>query len=533
MDVLLISVAFFFGLVAMQFRLPPLVGFLIAGFVLQALGKTSGDTLATIADLGVTLMLFTIGVKLRLRTLARPEIWAGTTLHTGTVVALFTAVLLGLGLLLTEVVGIDLKTALLVAFALSFSSTVFAVKTLEENGEAGSMHGHIAIGILIMQDIIAVGFLTASSGKLPTLWALALLAVLLVGRPVLGLLIGRAGHGEMITLCGLFIALVIGAAGFDSVQLKPDLGALFVGVLVGSHPKAKELSKSLASITDLFLVGFFLQIGLQGTLSWTGLLWALGFMLLLPIKSVLFFFLMTRFHLRARTAWMVGLTLSTYSEFGLIVMALSVSEGWLSADWLVAMALCLSLSILVLSPLSRQAEKLYDPISDFLKRFETAGQHPDDLPLDLGGARIAIFGMGRVGRAAYEHLHAQYPDALVGFDQDLRTVEQHQAEGRNVLLADATDSDFWEKLETEKESLDLVVLAMPKHGANVHAAQTLHRHAFPGLVAATGKFDDEVRELREIGLATAFNLYHEAGTGFASHVLEVFEGREGDQVKQT
>ena len=82
MDAVLLAVAFFFGLLAQQLRLPPLVGFLVSGFVLQAFGQTGGSALKVIADLGVTLMLFSIGVKLRVRTLARPEIWAGTSLHT-------------------------------------------------------------------------------------------------------------------------------------------------------------------------------------------------------------------------------------------------------------------------------------------------------------------------------------------------------------------------------------------------------------------------------------------------------------------
>ena len=75
MDALLLALAFCFGLIAQQLRLPPLVGFLISGFVLQAMGKNGGPVLDVIANLGVTLILFTIGVKLRLRTLARPEIW--------------------------------------------------------------------------------------------------------------------------------------------------------------------------------------------------------------------------------------------------------------------------------------------------------------------------------------------------------------------------------------------------------------------------------------------------------------------------
>jgi hypothetical protein len=224
---------------------------------------------------------------------------------------------------------------------------------------------------------------------------------------------------------------------------------------------------------------------------------------------------------------MAGLTLSTYSEFGLIVMALGVSKGWIASDWLVAMALVLSLSILIVAPLSRRADELYDPLSDRLKRFETAGQHPDDLPIQTKGERIAIFGMGRVGLAAYRSLSERFPGRVIGFDRDPEAVDSHQAKGRNVLLADATDSDFWERVSV-RDNIDLVVLAMPKHVANVHAAQSLKRHEFEGVVAGTGKFDDEVNELRGFGLDTAFNLYNEAGAGFADHVYHVFNQQRPD-----
>jgi len=93
MDVLLIAIAFLFGLVASQFRLPPLVGFLVAGFILQTLGKQGGDTLRSVSDLGVTLLLFSIGLKLRVRSLMRPEIWGTTSLHAGLTVLLFAPLL--------------------------------------------------------------------------------------------------------------------------------------------------------------------------------------------------------------------------------------------------------------------------------------------------------------------------------------------------------------------------------------------------------------------------------------------------------
>lgn len=527
MDVFLIATAFVFGLAAQQVKLPPLVGFLVAGFVLQVFGQEGGESLKVVSDLGVTLLLFTIGLKLRVRSLFRPEILAGTSLHAGLMIGLFTPVVFGLSALAGKTIGLDWQMAFLLAFGMSFSSTVFAVKSLAENGDIGAMHGRISIGVLVMQDILAVLFLTFSTGKIPSPWAVVIVTALLLGRPVLGWFLGRSGHGELVVLCGLFMALVVGAAGFNAVGLKADLGALFVGILIGGHPRSKELSKSLTSITDLLLIGFFLQVGLEGELSWQSLGWAGLMILLLPLKSVGFFVILTRFHLRARTAWMSALTLSTYSEFGLIVMALGVGKGWIGTEWLIAMALALSLSFLVVAPLNRRAERLYDPISDKLKRLETKGRHRDDLPVRENGEQIAIFGMGRVGLATYHALEGRYPGRVIGFDRDPNAVELHRLAERNVMLADATDSDFWEKVRP-RDDIDLVILTVPKHSANVRALETLRRHQFKGVVAATGKYADEIRELRSLGVDTAFNLYTEAGSNFANHVFNVFNQQRPD-----
>ena len=187
-----------------------------------------------------------------------------------------------------------------------------------------SLHGRVSIGILIMQDIFAVVFLTVSSGKIPSVWALAIPVALFVVRPILMAIMNRVGHGELLVLCGFFLAIVVGAMGFELVGLKADLGALILGVLVSNHPKASELAKSLYSLKDLFLVGFFLTIGPSGAPSLQTIGIALLLVAVVPLKAALFFFLLTKFRLRARTALLSSLSLANYSEFGLIVGAISV-----------------------------------------------------------------------------------------------------------------------------------------------------------------------------------------------------------------
>ncbi len=386
MESVFISIAFLLGFALRQVGLPPLIGFLIAGFVLKGLGYSSSPVIGVLAELGVTLLLFSIGLKLKLETLFKPEVWAGTSLHMLAIVMAFGFAALGLaGAGLMFFTDLDIWQCLLVAFALSFSSTVFTVKALEEKGESRSLHGRVAIGILIMQDVIAVIFITISLGKAPSVWAFGLLA-LFVARPILFGILDRCGHGELVPLFGLSAALILSAAAFDAVGLKADLGALILGVLLSKHARADEVSNSLLSFKDVFLVGFFLNIGLSGSLSLDAALIALLLILVLPIKSGLFFLLLTRFRLRARSASIATLSLSTYSEFGLIVGAIGVANGWLGAEWLTILAVAVSISFVVASPLNSQAHRLYARFHQSLQRFESGVRHADDKPIEIGAA---------------------------------------------------------------------------------------------------------------------------------------------------
>jgi hypothetical protein len=252
-------------------------------------------------------------------------------------------------------------------------------------------------------------------------------------------------------------------------------------------------------------------------------------MVLLPLKSIAFFLLLTRFHLRVRTAWMATLSLSTYSEFGLIVASLGYANGWIGSEWLVAIALSLSLSFLIASPLNRRARKLYDRNSDWLKKFEREGSHRGDLPNIQPNERLAIFGMGRIGLAAYHTLAQKFPGHLIGFDRSPEKVAAHRAQERNVRLADATDSDFWEEV-CPNDELDMVILTMSYHAANVHAVEALRRHDFTGVVIVIAKHDHEVKELRQLNVDAAFNLYAEAGLNFANHIFNVSTQQRPDLV---
>ncbi|MEH6473348.1 MAG: cation:proton antiporter [Halopseudomonas sp.] len=516
MDPLWILVAFGMGFLAQQLRLPPLVGFLGAGFILHALGAEGGPFLQQLADLGVTLLLFTIGLKLRPRSLLAAEVWGTASAHMSLSILLVMGLLMLLGLTGMGLFAIlDWQSAAVIGFALSFSSTVFAIKTLEERAELKSRHGQTAIGILIIQDIFAVVFLTLATDKTPSLWAVILLALPLI-RPLLSSLLVRCGHGELQVLYGLVVAISASAL-FEQVGMKGDLGALIVGAMLSSHPKSVELARSLLSFKDLFLVGFFLSIGINALPSWTDLAVATGLVvLLLPLKTLLFHALLTGLRLKVRSAFLSSLSLANYSEFGLIVTAVGVSAGWIDSQWLMIMALALAISFVLAAILNANAHDFYAAVETHLRPLQSNARLPSDTPPDLKGADILIMGMGRVGSGAYDAMHDTYNNRVCGIDSDARQVTRQQQAGRNVTLGDAEDADFWEGVDPAL--LKLVMLAMPTLGDMVQTVTRLRKAGYHGPIAAVAKYEDERSQLEALGVQAAFNFYAEAGAGFAAHV---------------
>jgi len=524
MDPIILSIAFLLGLLASRVGLPALVGFLVAGFALRAMGFTASATIYEVGELGVTLLLFTIGLKLKIKQLLRPEIWAVGTIH-----MLMTVLFTGLCIQLAVYAGfhffssLTFEASLTLAFALSFSSTVFAVKIMQENGLINALTGRTAIGILIIQDILAVLFITFSTGKTPTLWALAIIALLPIIRLIARFVLDYIGHGELQVLFGMALALAVGAGAFELVGLKADLGALIMGMLIATHPKAQELADSLLSIKDFMLLGFFLSIGLTGLPDMPTLLVAAFFVLLIPVKSALFFFLLTRFNLSARASFITGMNLTNYSEFGLIVGAVGVSNGWLDTKWLVVLALALSLSFIVSSPLNVQSEELFEKFRNWLTRFETDTSHPEEehIPVTVPW-KVVILGMGRIGTQAYDALRNQLGNIVLGVDADQEKVHKHHAAGREVIYADITDGDFWRRI-APLSSVDLGVLTIPNLDSKLYAMELAEKKGFAAdLIAITGH-DDELAPLVEGGANFAFNIYDEIGVGLAHEIENYLE----------
>ena len=520
-DVVWLTIAFVLGMLARSVSLPPMLGFLATGFLLKAFDVAPGAYLDELADLGVTLLLFTVGLKLDVRSLTRPHVWGAGSLHMAITVAVFGTLIYWLAIAgVPFVADLTFEQSILIAFGLSFSSTVFAVKILEDGGEMNALYGRIAIGVLIVQDIAAAVFLAVSDGKVPSIWALGLL-LLIPARPLLLGLLNRAGHGELLVLLGLLLALG-GAEAFEMVRVKGDLGALILGALLANHPKSDELAKTMLGFKDLFLLGFFLSIGLAGEPTTATLVVGALLAVVVFAKSALFFVLFIAFRLRARTNLLSTLSLTNYSEFGLIVIGIAVSYGWIGSEWLIALAIALTLSFVTAAVLNRFAQALYDRYIERWRRLQRTARIAEDAPIETAAVTHVVVGMGRVGTAAYDALRERFGEGVTGIDADPLTVERHTSDGRNVVLGDPRDADFWDRL-TGPRNVQFGVLALPTLSAGVGVLRLLRGAGYQDRVAAVARYPEDSDILQAAGADVIFDVSEEKARGVAALVTAQFD----------
>ncbi|MEM7164545.1 MAG: cation:proton antiporter [Planctomycetota bacterium] len=508
MDVFFLVVAWAVGLAVKLIKLPTLVGYLVAGLLLAALGFKADATLKQIGDLGVMFLLFTLGLHIRLQNVLRIEVLGVGGLHLLVSAMIYSGVLLLLGFTGTS--------ALLMAIGLGFSSTVLTAKALESRDELDSYHGRLAIGILILQDLVAVALLAFTGSATPTLWALCLIGLPLL-RPALLYFLRLTDHDDLLLLFGVLLA-VGGGAMFELVGLDAKLGALVAGILLAGDTKADELSKRLWGIKELFLIGFFLLVGLAGFPEPSGVLTALVLLALLPLKAVCFFGLFMIFRLRARTGFMTSLALAAYSEFALIVATAGAASGVVPTEVVLAIALLVVLSYALNAYANQKANRLWLRLESWLVRWERAEvEHPDKQPESIGSAAYIVVGMGRAGAAAYDYL-VEHGERPLGFEADPNRLAENLQAGRRVHFADAQDPELWRHLNLDQ--VQGVLLAVPNLKAKLRSARLLREEGYRGAIRALVREEADDVALREEGIQAVGVPLVEAGKEMAELSLQ-------------
>lgn len=524
-DALWLGIAFICGLIVKRFGLPPLIGFLIAGFMINASGLKQANLYSSIenlADIGVMLLLFTIGLKLKVKSLLKKEIWATASLHMILTILSLAGLLTLLSFTgLSYFSDLDWQSRLMISFALSFSSTVFVVKTLESRGEFESYHGKIAIGILIIQDIFAVLFIAFSDKQLPSMWVFALPIVLWILQKVLSKILDFLEHGEMVPVFGFFATFIAGALSFSVVGLKPDLGALIIGMLLVNHPKAVELYNRMIEYKDFFLIAFFINVGLTGLPTLNTLLISAILLPLIILKGGMFLVILSRFRLQPRTAYLSSLSLSNFSEFGLIVGVVGLNIGLVSEEWLVALALLMSASFILASPLNKYAHTIFDKYKDFILQLNRNENSLDCEPTSFGDAKYLVVGLGSVGKSAYECLFETYKNGVLGLEYNEETVQELKDDGKNIQWADSTDSELWDNVDTS--NIEAIFLTMKDVSSNTNVLKQLQKIPNKTFKIFTiCHYEDHKEQYLDLGVDFVFDYQVYLGKDFVEQAMEKF-----------
>jgi predicted Kef-type K+ transport protein len=503
-----IGLAFGCGYLLSLVGLPPLVGYLIAGYTLAAIGQHPNALVESTSELGILLLLFTVGLKLKPRTLFKREVLGVGLLH-----VLMVASLSGLIFLVQNQ---EIKGGLYLGVALAFSSTVLAVKVLDDNGEISNFQGRTVLGILIFQDILAVGMMMLVGSGAPSPWSLLFLFVPLLA-PIFAKLWETIRNDELRLVGGVLLAMAGGQVAHQ-LGFSPELGALIIGLLLSNHPEGEDLAKKLWSLKELFLISFFLKIGLEGLPNLEQIRKATWLLSFLPLQTLLFFALMIFTGLRARTSFVAALSLTTYSEFSLIVAGPLVEMGLLEESWIPILAIAVASSLALGALLNRNPQALFNPLEKYLKPFERKIPHPDQIPPSFGGAEWLVVGVGRTGQSAYRALQ-QLNQKVVGIDADPVRVQQLRLQDLVVVYGDVEDPALWS--QASLDSLQGIMVLLPNFKARCRAVSYIRQQGFKGRVGTVFYREDEDQILEELGASVVYHPLREAGAELAERIIKI------------
>ncbi len=471
--------AFIVSYIVRALNQPLIVGYILAGVIISpflfSIG-TSTEMINVFSEIGISFLLFIVGLHLNPKVIK--EI-GGTSLliGLGQIILTFAATFLVSSYLL----GVDTMTSVYFGIAVSFSSTIIIMKLLSDKKQLDSLFAKVAIGVLIVQDLVAIGilmFLSSTSGvnSESTVGGFLTGGVLIIVLFIIGYLIlpkimsKIAKSQELLFLFSICWCFVL-AALFIYIGFSMEIGSLIAGVILSTSPYATEISSKIRPLRDFFLIIFFIILGLQIQVSEisTILLSALVLSALaLLFKPFIIMSLGKFFRFTKRTNFLVGSTLAQISEFSLIVAALGVSIGHITSGALNTIVLTLVLTILLSSYLISYSGPIYNKLSSFLTIFESKRAKGERHPRNKYDT--ILFGYNRIGFSILNTLKKiKRKYIVVDFNPD--TINKLNDFGIPALYGDVYDMDFLEDLNLK--GLNLVVSTIPDVETNKLLIETI------------------------------------------------------------
>jgi Kef-type K+ transport system membrane component KefB len=519
----LVLLAAAIGLIGLIARQPLVVAFIAVGVLAgpDALGLvTSTDFIETLSKISIAVLLFLVGLKLDV-TLVRSlgKVAVATGLGQVTFTAFF-------GYILCLALGLDWVTSLYVSIALTFSSTIIIVKLLSDKREITALHGKIALGFLIVQDIFVVlAMVTLSAvgvGMGEQAGSLADVALVLAGgmgmvaavvlfirylaNPLLNIV---ARSPELLVIFAVGWAASLATVG-DVLGFGKELGGLLAGVSLASTQYREAINSRLSSLRDFLLLFFFVNLGTSLPLASLGDQIGAAMVLSLFVligNPLIVLAIMGYMGYRKRTGFLAGLTVAQISEFSLIFMAMGITIGHVDDSALGLVTLVGLVTIAISVYMITWSHKLYAVCEPYLGLFERRNAHREKDhstgPQATQTHDFVIFGLGRYGCRIGQKLHAQ-GFRVLGIDFDPEALTHWRSLGMDADFGDATDPDFVAHLNLT--GVRAVVAAVPRERTALTDADPqiallhgLHAAQFGGQVVLSVHYAADAEALRARG----------------------------------
>ncbi|MFN4115215.1 MAG: cation:proton antiporter, partial [Inhella sp.] len=491
-----------------------------------------------LAQIGVAVLLFAVGLKLDLHQVRHI---GPVALATGLGQLGFT---IAIGFALLLLLDKSWLEALYVAVALTFSSTIIIVKLLSDKRELDSLHGRIAVGFLIVQDLAVVLAMMAMSALrgasvdtewlsllLPLLGRVAAAALLLfvLMRWLLPPLVAAMARSTELLLLFAVAWGVAGAALGEWAGFSREAGAFLAGFSLASTHYREAMASRLTGLRDFLLLFFFIDLGARLDLATLGA--ELGTALLLSAfvligNPLIVMAIMGFMGYRKRTGFMAGLTVAQISEFSIVFVAMGISLGHVGREALGLTTLVGLITITASTYLIVYAQPIYERLSPWLGLFER--RQPQREPVaGAGGApdapqpELLLFGLGRYGSRLLHQLRASGV-LVLGVDADPENVRNLQRQGLPVCFGDAEDPEFVASLPLA--GLRWVVTTLPQWSDNCALFDALAAAGYRGPLAGAVRDAQHAKALHAAGLALVFNPFADAADHAASQLITRLQG---------
>ncbi len=480
---IIVGIAAIVALLGRVIKQPSIIAYLITGVLVSPLFFNLIDPathLQSLAGVGIALLLFIIGTSLDFR-IFRSVGGASVVGGIATV-----AIVCSASFLIAKGLGFDLVSSLYVALAFSFSSAVVVVKILSDKKEMETLHGQIALGILIIESFIAALALmiipVISSEGASAIFSqvfkfiLMISLVVLVGHFIFSKLLSFAAKNqEVLFLVSLAWALSVGAI-FEILGISAEIGALVAGMVIASSKYSLEIKSKIKGIRDFFVILFFVYFGAQLSAPITSTLikQALIFSaFILIIKPIIVMSLTRSFGFKKRTNFMIGTSLTQVSEFSLIVILMGYSLGHIEQSIFSLTILVTLITVSLSSYAIYFSTPIYSSISRFLGLFDgkrrNLGTHDKTDKYDL-----ILLGYSRLGFNLVKAFDLTNKKYLV-VDYNPLTIMNLSKKGISCVYGDVNDSEFLKSINLK--SAKMVVSTIPDYSANIHVMKSIDKEA--------------------------------------------------------